>query len=410
MSARNTLRAFVAPAALLFVALPCAAETNTSNSAWETALSETKPIFNARLRYEGVEQEGLPEDASALTYRFRVGFETGKIFDTNLLVEFDHVDDLIDDFNSTINSKTGYPVVADPNATELNRFQLTNTSLPDTTVTLGRQRIGLDDARFVGNVGWRQNEQTFDGARVQNSSLGQLKVDVTYIAQVNRVFGDDSPVGRWEGDSYLLNLSHPTPVGTLTGFAYQIDVDNAAGIFSSQTVGARLSGTKAIGDGDLGYTLSYAAQSDYASSSLDYSADYYLVEGTYSAGALTVGAGIEVLGGDDARGFQTPLATLHKFQGWADKFLTTPTTGVEDIYAKAAYKVGDVGPFSGVSLAAVYHDFSADVGGANYGSELDLAASAQWDKIGITLKYADYSADDFATDTSKLWIQFDFAL
>ncbi|HBJ39597.1 MAG TPA: hypothetical protein DDZ20_02130, partial [Hyphomonas sp.] len=97
-------------------------------------------------------------------------------------------------------------------------------------------------------------------------------------------------------------------------------------------------------------------------------------------------------------------------QGWADKFLTTPTTGVEDIYAKAAYQVGDVGPFSGVALTAVYHDFSADVGGADYGSELDLAASAKWDKIGITLKYADYSADDFATNTSKFWIQFDFAL
>ena len=410
MSAKPNFRALIAPVVLLSVALPCAAEADQTTSRWETALADTKPIFNARLRYEGVEQEGLPEDASALTYRFRAGFETGKIFDTALLVEFDHIDDLIDDFNSTINGKTGYPVVADPNATELNRFQLTNTSLPDTIITLGRQRIGLDDARFVGNVGWRQNEQTFDGARVQNSSLGELKVDFTYIAQINRIFGDDSAVGRWDGDSYLLNLSHPTPIGTLTGFAYQIDVDNAGGVFSSQTVGARLAGKQAIGTGKLGYTVSYATQSDYGSSSLDYSADYYLVEGTYSVEAVTLGAGIEVLGGDNARGFQTPLATLHKFQGWADKFLTTPTTGVEDIYAKAAYQVGDVGPFSGVALTAVYHDFSADVGGADYGSELDLAASAKWDKIGITLKYADYSADDFATNTSKFWIQFDFAL
>ncbi|HBJ39596.1 MAG TPA: hypothetical protein DDZ20_02125, partial [Hyphomonas sp.] len=129
----------------------------------------------------------------------------------------------------------------------------------------------------------------------------------------------DSAVGRWDGDSYLLNLSHPTPIGTLTGFAYQIDVDNAGGVFSSQTVGARLAGKQAIGTGKLGYTVSYATQSDYGSSSLDYSADYYLVEGTYSVEAVTLGAGIEVLGGDDARGFQTPLATLHKFQGWADK-------------------------------------------------------------------------------------------
>ena len=155
---------------------------------------------------------------------------------------------------------------------------------------------------------------------------------------------------------------------------------------------------------------SVATQSDYGSSNLDYTADYYLVEGTYTVDAFTGGIGIEVLGGDDQRGFQTPLATLHKFQGFADKFLTTPNTGVEDIYAKASFKVGDVGPLSGLNLSAVYHDFTADVGGADYGSELDLAASAKWDSVRITLKFADYSADDFATDTSKFWIQFDFAL
>lgn len=410
MSKVNFLRAGALPFALFSAAMLSTAHADESASAWDTALAETKPIFDARLRYEAVDQDGLAEEASALTYRFRAGLETGSFFDTKFLVEFDHVDDLIDDFNSTINGKTMYPVVADPNATELNRLQLTNTSIPGTTITLGRQRIGLDDARFVGNVGWRQNEQTFDGLRIQNSSFGKLKVDLTYIAQINRVFGDDSPAGRWEGDTYLLNVSHPTPIGTVTGFAYNVDVDDAGGVFSSQTIGARLAGKQPVGSGTLGYTLSYATQSDYGSSPLDYSADYFLAEGNYTVDSLTAGLGWEVLGGDDARGFQTPLATLHKFQGWADKFLTTPTTGVEDIYAKLGYKLGDVGPLSGVNLAAVYHDFSADVGGAEYGSEIDLAASAKWKSVGITFKYSDYSADDFATDTSKFWIQFDFAI
>ena len=66
------------------------------------------------------------------------------------------------DYNSTTNGKTTYPAVADPETYEINRLQLTNTRIPMTTVTLGRQRIVLDDQRFVGNVGWRQNEQTFD--------------------------------------------------------------------------------------------------------------------------------------------------------------------------------------------------------------------------------------------------------
>ena len=35
--------------------------------------------------------------------------------------------------------------------------------------------------------------------------------------------------------------------------------------------------------------------------------------------------------------FQTLLATLHKFQGWADKFLTTPPNGIRDLYGSAGY-------------------------------------------------------------------------
>lgn len=395
-----TLTAFAAPLA--------AADETAPKTGLEAALAETKPIFNARLRYEGVDQDGIDETADALTYRFRAGFETGAFADTKLLMEFDHVEDIVDDFNSTINGKTEFPVVADPNVTELNRLQLTNTSLPDTKVTLGRQRIILDDSRFVGNVGWRQNEQTFDGLRVQNTSLGELALDVSYVEQVNRIFGDDSPIGQWEGESYIINASHPTPIGKVTGFAYLLDIDNGGGQFSSQTIGGRLNGSTEVGPGKLSYVASYAQQQDYGSSQFDYSADYILAEGTYAVNGFSGGVGYEVLGGDDERGFQTPLATLHKFQGWADKFLSTPNAGIEDLYVKAGYSPGDVGPFKGTRFLAVYHDFSAETGGGDYGSEVNLLATAKWEKLSFTLKYADYNADEFATDTQKLWFQIDF--
>ncbi|GAB5459848.1 MAG: alginate export family protein [Henriciella sp.] len=396
-------------ALILSAGLTAVAEEAETKTELQSAIEASKAIFAARLAYETVDQTGFSETADALTYRFRAGFQTGEAYDTSFLIEFDHVEDIIDDFNSTINGKTGFPVVADPNVTELNRLQLTNKSIPKTTTTLGRQRIILDDSRFVGNVGWRQNEQTFDAVRFQNTAIGDLNVDVTYLNQINRIFGDDSAVGVWEGDTYLINASHPTPIGKLTGFAYLIDVENAGGVFSSDTFGGRLAGAKEIGPGKLAYALSYATQSDGGSSTLDYSADYYLAEGTYSANGFSAGVGIEVLGGDDQRGFQTPLATLHKFQGWADKFLATPAAGVEDIYAKAGYAPGNVGPFKGLKFQAVYHDFSADVGGADYGSELDLLVGAKWKKLGLTLKYADYQSDGFATDTQKLWLRVDYA-
>lgn len=410
----HTVSRYTTSAITLIAALglsPAFADEATSNATLEEALKATKPILNTRLRYETVSQDGFNEDADALTYRLRAGFETGSFNGLKLLVEFDHVGDLVDDYNSTLNGKTAYPVIPDPEVTELNRLQLTYTGIADTTAIVGRQQIAIDDHRFIGHVGWRQNEQTFDGLRVKNTSFGKLKLDAGYINQVNRIFGDESPIGRFEGDSYFFNASHPTELGTLTGFAYMVDVDNGGGANSSQTIGARFAGKKQAGDGTVNYAVSYATQEDWGSSNIDYSADYLLVEGGYATkSGLSFGAGYEVLGGDTARGFQTPLATLHKFQGWTDKFLVTPAAGVEDLYAKVGYKFGDVGPFTGVNALAVYHDFSAETGGSDYGSEIDLQLGGKWQKIGVTLKYADYNADGFSVDTQKVWLQFDFKL
>src|SRR4051812_7204245 len=170
------------------------------------AIRESKPIIDLRLRSESVDQAGMAEDADALTLRARLGFETGKAYDTSLLAEGDFLTPFDSHYNSTVNGKTAYPIVADAETYEINRLQLTNTSFADTAITLGRQRINLDDQRFVGNVGWRQNEQTYDGLRVVNKSVKNLTVDVTYLDQVNRVFGKDSPVGRYHGDNYLANV------------------------------------------------------------------------------------------------------------------------------------------------------------------------------------------------------------
>ncbi|MEH6696575.1 MAG: hypothetical protein V7675_16155 [Hyphomonas sp.] len=381
------------------------ADQSGSDNPVEVALKGSKPIFDLRLRYETVDQAGFSEPADALTYRLRAGLETGEAFNTKFLVEFEHVDSLIDDFNSTINGKTAYPVVPDPSGTELNRFQLTNTSLPGTKAIIGRERIVLDDSRFVGNVGFRQNEQTFDAVRLQNTSFGKLTLDATYLNQVNRIFGDTSPAGRWHGDSYLLNATVPTSIGKLAAFAYMIDVNESGGINSSQTYGARLSGDRTLSGGKLSYAASFATQQEYGSSKIEYSAKYYAIDGSYAARNLNFGLGLEVLGGDSHRGFQTPLATLHKFQGWADKFLTTPAAGVEDYYASGGLAIGDAGALTGIKLLAVYHDFSAQTGGSHYGDEIDLLVTAKWKILNLSVKYADYQADEFATDTRKIWLE-----
>jgi hypothetical protein len=392
------------PVALIFAGFSTTAGAETFGE----ALRATKFGVDWRLRQETVDQAGLAETADAITSRLRMSVTTGNVASTSLLAEIVLVEDVVGDYNSTVNGLVAYPVVADPSEfAAVNRFAFVNRSLPKTTLTFGRQRVALEDHRFVGNVGWRQHEQTYDGLRA--SRVGAVvKVDVAYANQVNRIFGPDSPVGNWHGDIALANFSFATPIGSLTAFGYHLDFDDAAAV-SSDTVGLKLAGSKPVGGLTAVYALTYALQQDAGANPANLDADNYAVEGGLKFGKWTASAGYEVLSGDGAASFQTPLATLHAFQGWADKFLTTPVNGIEDSYLKFAYQTGAVGPFTGLSALAVVHAFNADNGPARYGDELDLSLVARTQLMTFTLKYATYEADDLFTDTDKLWLSMDYA-
>lgn len=401
-----------APAALLACAL-CATSAAQEVTSVSDALGATKLLLDTRLRFEVVDQEDLPNEAEALTLRARLGFETGKLWNTSLLAEGDFVWPLTTDYNSTTNARTAYPVVADPETYEINRLQLANTSIPMTVVTVGRQRITLDDHRFVGDVGWRQNDQTFDSVRVVNTSLPSTTFDVSYVSQVNRVFGKESLQGRYEGDSVLANVSYRFPAGKLTAFGYWLDFEPIAGApaavqDSSETFGLRFQGEQPLKAVKLGYVASYATQSEHADNPLTFDLDYYLAEATLSFQAYSIGVGYELLEGDGRKGFTTPLATLHKFQGWADKFLATPPNGVKDRYVNAGFTFLGVGPIEALSALASYHSYEAERISIDYGSELNAQLQAKWKRFTGIVKYADYEADHLSTDTTKFWVQLQY--
>ncbi len=398
----------LASAALVSLApLSATAEEGGFNGALDKAVEGAKVLFDARLRYEHADFENISKHAHAFTYRIRAGLETGAVYDTKFLVEFDHVESFNEDFNSTINGNLGvFPVVADPDVTELNRFQLTNTSLPDTTVTIGRQRIIHPTARFVGNVGWRQNEQTYDAIRVENTSIKNLKIDVSYIDQVNRIFGDDSPAGRFESDSWLVHGSYKVPVesvkATVSAFAYLLDFENDSPRNSTQTYGGSLNASK----GPIFLEGTYANQTPYASSTLSNDVNYYTVAGGIKKDGYIIKAGYEVLGGDGTAGFVTPLATLHKFNGFADVFIATgtPANGLTDLYVQAGVTKKGVGPFAVLAANVFYHQFSAEEGGADYGDEIDAVIVAKLKsakRLKYILKYANYQEDGFFQDAER---------
>jgi hypothetical protein len=361
-----------------------------------------------RARYESVEQEGFASEADALTNRLRAGFQSAPLKGTALLAEGVIVDDPVDDYNSTTNEQPEYPVVADPaDFAAINRFAVINKSLDRTTLTFGRQRIIHDDQRFIGNVGWRQNEQTFDALRAQWGST-KIKTDLTYASQVNRVFGPDSPQGKWEGDVVLANFAYTLPVGTLAFFDYYLDIDGVAAA-STNTVGAKLAGSKPLGKLTSTYAVAYAQQAEAGVNAANVDTEYELLDGGLSFTKFGVGLGYELLGSDGAVGFATPLATLHAFQGWADKFLATPAAGIEDTYVRFSYPFRKRGRFATIAATAVFHDYNADAGSAHFGEELNLQLVARTERMALTAKYADYRADELLTDTSKFWVSVDYA-
>ena len=395
---------WVAAAVLAAVAHPAAAQ-------------ELKPLVDARLRHEFVDQDGFARDANAVTARVRAGVEAGT-GDFALLAESEATFAIHEGSNSGLNGRTRFPLVPDPENVELNRLQLTYRGLPKTVLTAGRQRIALDDQRFVGNVGWRQNEQTFDAVRLEWAGVKGVKADLSYVWSVRTIWGIDGAGARPTaigGDNLFATLAYATPVGTLTGFAFAVDQDEAAvNAFqlASQSYGVRLAGARPLSKAaKLSYALSYARQSDLGRNPNDYLASYYLADFALDAAGLRFGLGYEELGAAKAgafTSFQTPLATLHKFQGWADKFLITPPNGIRDLYASLGYarKLGSLGP---VSVQAVYHRFNSDRLDQRYGDELDLLASMKRGRYTLTAKYAGYDAGMFATDTDKAWLQLDWA-
>ncbi|MDD4919033.1 MAG: hypothetical protein PHE72_14650, partial [candidate division Zixibacteria bacterium] len=257
---------------------------------------------------------------------------------------------------------------------------------------------------------------------LQNHSLDKVAVTYGYLNHINRVFDNAPAQYDWDSDSHLLNVAYAgSKYGTLTAYDYLLDFDKpsqAAFNNSCQTYGLSFVGSAPVTDTvKATYRLEYATQSDYGSSTLNYSSDYYVAELGAATKAYALSAGYEVLGSDHGAagtGFKTPLATLHAFNGWADKFLGTPDAGLTDLYLKASATLP-----AGFTAAAQYHLFGTTNGATDIGSETDLQLTYKYDaRLSFTAKTALYAARETKPvagstaahqDTDKFWLQADYS-
>ena len=369
-----------------------AAEKSTEAQSIAEALTNGQANLTLRYRYEYVDDE-VNREAKASTLKTRLNFKTQTYKNTSATLEFDNNSVIKED---TYNDCTGgeEAVVKDPTYTEITQAYLDYSAPENTLIRYGRQKVLLDNQRFVGGVGWRQNEQTYDALAIVNSSLPDTTLLFANVYNVNTITG-----GNIDGDDHQLYNINNKSIKGLSLSAYFYDLK-----YISDTYGLRADGKLAINDDmTVLYTAEFAEQT--ADNAQDYETSYMNLEGGLNIANITAKLGYELLGSDGGdAGFSTPLGTNHKFNGWADKFLKTPEKGLEDKYLSVSSKV--LGP----KIALTYHQFDSDEGSVDFGSEIDIAVSQKFTKnYSGLLKLADFSQGDSAggkSDTTKVWVQF----
>ncbi|MCK9395751.1 MAG: hypothetical protein M0Q44_09195 [Methylobacter sp.] len=390
--------------------------------------------FDLNTRYENVNQYQTPapdpKTAEAVTTRLRIGLLSPVFHGIQGYAEYAGNLAWHEDYNSGRNNDTAYSKVLDPQLSELNQLWLSYDGIPDTVIKGGRQRIKLDDDRFIGNVGWRQMEQNYDSVLIthNNQQLFGLTVNVGYIGNVQTFTGTNERV-----NAPLLNVNYKVgDYGNLVGYGYWLDYtdtqDPVVGGFSTveksnQTYGVRMNNYQKPGDSlklsdnyGLVYTAEWGFQKNYGHGNTPYQAQRINLMGGFTAyNFLTFQGAVEQLDGHGHnKTFDTPLGTNHAFQGWADVFVVnTPDNGIRDVFGTvvSTFDRGDI------VLTGVYHDFSDDTGQRHYGKEWDFSALKKFGKhYSLLAKYAYYSADSSYvtggvdksftnTDTQKIWLQ-----
>ncbi len=384
-------------------------------SEFRKALGGGRIWIDLRYRLENLDQDGFAKEATASTLRTALGYETAQFEGFRALIEFEDVAPIGNDklYNSTTNGVGGLrPTIPDTDGTEVNQLYVTYEADGDLRARFGRQEFFYNDGRFIGDRAWRQNHQSYDALRLTHTGLRKTTIDYAFLHAVNTPNGENHPLGEERMRTHLLDIRHELEgIGELGAYGYLIDFDERVN-FSTRTLGVRFQGQRALDDRfDVLYRGEYADQQDYGKNPTvgGIDADYHLVELGVAFGGFTLQVANEHLGGSGAPGdkFTTPLGRFHPFNGLTDLFATVPDTGLEDRWISLSKQL------FGVDCMASYHEFEADTGGLDYGTEFDLAATYAISKrLTVGAQFGNFNRDGNApapfSDTARLisWISY----
>ncbi len=242
---------------------------------WD-AIKGGKNMTNFRLRYEHVDQEGKPENARALTLRSLIGWRTAPFHNFSVGVQIINVAELENRYDDRRlgdpeKGMGDYPVVVDPHDTDINQLYVDWTGIKNTRFRLGRQQINLDNVRFIGDIGFRQVMQVFDGYSMLNKSLPDTEIYLAHLERVKQI-----STRLQEGELEIVNVKYRlSPAESITGYGYFSNFETPTMAKTSvlgpdtdqsnKTLGLRLDGSRKINDDWRWlYTAEYAKQTDYS--------------------------------------------------------------------------------------------------------------------------------------------------
>lgn len=371
------------------------------------AIAGGKLLFNLRPRVEWVDQAGKADNAFAITNRTLLGWETAAWRGVSVTAQIIDVARLDDSFNEGPAASVRYPIVADPDNTDINQLFVDYAGVPSTRIRFGRQSLKLDNVRFVGNVEFRQVMQVFTGLWIENRTVPGLELNYGHFDRVKNIFAQQRQTDldlfraawTWQPDNVLVGFAYlqdQAVTGQATGFA-----DNG-----NRIVGLRANGAWPAGAWKILYTAEYASQDAYGGGDRRIDARYQRLGGGIGRGKGFVRLDYDRLGSNGGQyAFQTPLGTNHLFQGWADQFLTTPAQGIRDLYVTVAAQWREW------QFQAEAHDFRSDFADIRYGSELDLGVARAFSRqLTAKVEVARFREGDILPgtgrkpDTTRIWV------
>lgn len=383
------------------------------------ALGDHHLDWSGRSRYAYVDTESNGQAASLL---LRATLDSSWCSILKSELEIDHVATALKEDHSDGVRLNDQPLIPDPPSTEVNQAWVA-VDLDELFFTLGRQRINLDNQRFVGGNAFWQNEQTFDAfaSRLKISSNSQLAY--TYIANANRIYGDEADKNNtgsepvygspdWRPAGLLGDHEHRSHLARLewnewdytrvVAYGYRIDNRDMPSV-SSNTLGASYS---------LNYkqdAIKYRVQIEAARQNrfeLDVEGlAYYALDLGVGVGTYEFSGRYEMLDAKEGAAFVTPLGSNHDFEGWADEIENTPATGVRDFSLALLWRA------SPLRIETAYHFFSQAQGDADIGREWDLDfVYKPARKHAISLRFAQFEPDDDSHSVRKVFLDYSYNL